>query len=199
MTDAALIDRFLKGDINAFNTLIWRWEKPIYNFIYRTIGNEDTAKDLCQILFIKMYKELKKLRDPNKMKSWLYRIALNLCRDEMRRLKRHRLVYIDEHQNDEKTANTIGYLPDRESKTPEELVHNNQIGEILKHSLMSIPEDQRTVIIMKQYQDLKFTEIANILELPINTVKSRLYYGLNALRKILEASKLNKEVLFDEM
>jgi RNA polymerase sigma-70 factor (ECF subfamily) len=90
-------------------------------------------------------------------------------------------------------------LPDQESQTPEDVLNNQQIGEILKRALMAIPEEQRVVIIMKQYQGLKFTEIADILKQPVNTIKSRLYYGLNALRKILVESNYSKEVLFNEM
>ena len=199
MTDATLIDRYLKGDIGAFNTLVWRWEKPMYTFICRTICNNETAKDLCQILFIKMYKDLKKLRDPEKLKPWMYRIALNLCRDEMRRTKRQRLVYIDDqHDNTDYNPNIIHFVSDN-SKSPEDLVNGHQIAEILQRSLMSIPDEQRTVIVMKQYQGLKFNEIAAILDLPVNTIKSRLYYGLKALKKVLEASKCSKEVLLNEM
>lgn len=198
MTDAALIDQYLQGNIGAFNTLVWRWEKPMYHFIHCTIGNEDTAKDICQTLFIKMFKDLRKLRDPEKLKPWLYQIALNLCRDEMRRRKRHRLYYIDSDPVND-SPNSVRNLVDDNRKSPDNILEHSQIGDILKKSLMSIPEEQRTIIVMKQYQDLKFSEIADILDIPMNTVKSRLYYGLKALRKILEASKLNKEVLLHEM
>jgi RNA polymerase sigma-70 factor (ECF subfamily) len=87
----------------------------------------------------------------------------------------------------------------QDSKTPEKLYENQQIKEILSQALMILPEEQRIVIIMKHYQELKFIEIAAILEQPINTIKSRLYYGLRSLKKILEDSKLCKEVLLHEM
>jgi len=90
-------------------------------------------------------------------------------------------------------------LPDNETKTPEELIDHQELCDILKRAIMSLPEEQRVVIVMKQYQDLKFTEIAEILKQPINTVKSRLYYGLRTLRKILVESKFSKEVLFNEV
>ena len=90
-------------------------------------------------------------------------------------------------------------IPDQDVKTPEELVDHQELGEILKRAIMALPEEQSVVIVMKQYQGLKFTEIAEILKQPINTVKSRLYYGLRALRKILVDSKFNKEVLLNEM
>lgn len=199
MTDAVLIQQFLDGEIGAFNTLVWRWEKPIFNFVYRTIGNEETAKDICQTTFIRTYRELKRLRDPDKFSPWIYRIALNLCRDELKRRKKRNLLYFDDFFSDQNTSNPVMQIPDQDAKTPEELVDHQEIGEILKRAIMALPEEQSVVIVMKQYQGLKFTEIAEILKQPINTVKSRLYYGLRALRKILVDSKFNKEVLLNEM
>jgi RNA polymerase sigma-70 factor (ECF subfamily) len=199
MTDAALIERFLDGDVGAFNALVWRWEKPLYNFIYRNIGNEDTAKDLCQTAFIRMFKEMKRLRNPNSFSAWMYRIAINLCRDEYKRRKRGRVLYLEDSRDHEDNESLLKQMPDQETKTPEELCHQQQVGDILKRMLMALPEEQRIVIVMKQYQGLKFTEIASILDQPINTIKSRLYYGLRALKKMLEESQLAKEVLFHEM
>ena len=199
MTDAALIQQYLNGEIGAFNTLVWRWEKPIFNFTYRIIGNEGTAKDICQTTFIRTFRELKRLRDPEKFSSWIYRIALNLCRDEMKKKKNRNTLYIEDLLTNSTSADTIMQIPDQNTKTPEEVCDHQQIGEILKWALMALPEEQRVVIIMKQYHGLKFTEIAEILKQPINTIKSRLYYGLRALRKILMESKYSKEVLLNEM
>jgi len=199
MTDAVLIQQFLDGEIGAFNTLVWRWEKPIFNFVYRTIGNEETAKDICQTTFIRTYRELKRLRDPDKFSPWIYRIALNLCRDELKRRKKRNLLYFDDFFSDQNASNPVMQIPDQDAKTPEELVDHQELGDILKRAIMALPKEQRVVIVMKQYQGLKFTEIAEILKQPINTVKSRLYYGLRALRKILVDSKFNKEVLLNEM
>ena len=77
MSDAELIEKFLNGDINAFNTLVWRWEKSLYNFILRYAGNRDEAKDFCQETFVRAYRNLKSLRDPHKFSSWIYRIVHN--------------------------------------------------------------------------------------------------------------------------
>lgn len=199
MTDAALIEQYLNGEIGAFNTLVWRWEKPIYNFVNRTIGNEEMAKDICQTTFIRTFRELKKLREPEKFSPWIYRIALNLCRDELKKRKKRHFLYLEDLMSDQESSNSIMQLPDQDTKTPEEVCNHQQLSEILKQAIMSLPEEQRVVIVMKQYQGLKFTEIAEILKQPVNTVKSRLYYGLRALRKILVDSKLNKEVLLNEM
>lgn len=198
MTDGTLVERYLKGETQAFNTLVWRYEKPLYNFILRNMGNEETARDLCQTAFIRMFKELKRLRDPEKFSPWMYRIALNLCRDEYKKKKNKTFYYLD-HNPQERSQGGAMQIPDDKNPSPEDLCHQEQITEILRRSLMGLPEEQRVVIIMKQYQGLKFTEIADILETPVNTIKSRLYYGLRSLRQILEESQFNKEVLFHEM
>ncbi len=198
MTDAVLIKRFLEGDIHAFNLLVRRWEKPILNFVYRNIGNEETARDICQLVFIRVFKKLKTLRDQQKFSSWIYRIALNLCRDEYKKRKNHHLISIESNPKDDASYSYQEIL-NRSIQTPEELCHQHTLSELLKEALMTLPEEQRTVIIMKQYQGLKFIEIADILKQPVNTIKSRLYYGLQALRKFFEKSKVNKEVLLHEM
>ena len=77
--DSRIIDRVLDGDTNAFNLLVWQWEKPIYNYIYRMVGNRDDALDLCQESFLKAYRELGNLKDRDRFSSWLYRIAHNVC------------------------------------------------------------------------------------------------------------------------
>jgi RNA polymerase sigma-70 factor (ECF subfamily) len=199
MTDAVLIQRFLKGDVQAFNTLVWRWEKPLYNFILRMMGNPEIAKDLTQMTFIRMYKQLKNLKEHDKFKSWAYRIAVNLCKDELKKKKRHRVLSLDSLTSEEHDNDIKQQFQDHDAPCPEELLQQEQISNILKEAMQQIPEEQRVVIVMKQYQGLKFTEIAEALSEPINTVKSRMYYGLRAMKKYLEESNLSREVLLHEM
>lgn len=199
MTDKVLIERFLGGDINAFNMLVWRWEKPILNFIYRHIGNEETAQDICQLVFIRVFKKVKTLRERQKFSPWIYRIALNLCRDEYKKKGNRHLISIENNPSNYNSSNNQNSLLDEKIQTPEDLCHQQTVSTLLKEALMTLPEEQRIIIIMKQYQGLKFIEIADILKQPVNTIKSRLYYGLRALRKYFEESKVNKEVLFHEM
>ena len=136
MTDASLIERYLKGDVSAFNTLVWRWEQPLYRFIYQNVGNEETAKDLCQTAFIKMYKQLKNLKDRDKFTPWIYRIALNLCRDEFKRRKRHRVTYLEDMLDEDASGNVTELLPDESSRDPEQICHNDQLGDILRRIML---------------------------------------------------------------
>jgi RNA polymerase sigma-70 factor (ECF subfamily) len=198
MTDDVLIKRFLEGDTHAFNLLVWRWEKPILNFVYRNIGNQETAQDICQLVFIRIFKKLKTLKEHHKFSSWIYRIALNLCRDEYKRRKNRHHVSIETDPKDN-VSYSYKQIIDQSIQTPEDLCHQQIVSELLEGALMTLPEEQRMIIIMKQYQGLKFVEIADIIKLPVNTIKSRLYNGLRSLRRYLEKTELNKEVLLHEM
>jgi len=195
MNDEFLIQKYLAGDVGAFNTLVWRWEKPIFNFILRYIGDADLSKDVMQQTFIRSYRSLKKLKDHRKFSTWLFQIALNLCRDELKR-NRHTMLPIDEarcESDSERQVKTVLTADPREH--PGALTESNDLALLLKQALQQIPEEQRVVIIMKQYHGLKFTEIADILKEPLNTIKSRMYYGLTALRKVLEQWGLDREDL----
>ena len=112
MSDAELIVQYKQGDVGAFNRLVWRWEKPMFNFILRTIGDQEMAKDIFQTTFIKAFKEVKNLREPDKFSPWIYRIALNLCRDEMKRKKRQAVCYLEDLKNDEKQLDGFKYMKD---------------------------------------------------------------------------------------
>jgi len=104
MTDAELIQKFLDGNTEAFNTLVWRWEKNVYNFVLRYLGDREEAKDVCQQTFIRAYRKLRHLRTPEKFSTWLYQIALNICRDEIKRRRNHRTLSLErlhEHRNGE--------------------------------------------------------------------------------------------------
>lgn len=197
MTDIQLINRLIEGDGSLFNTLVWQWEKPIYNFAYRYLNDKELAREITQKTFIRVYKNLKKLRDPNKFSSWIYQIASNLCKDELKRLSRRDIVSIDLiHENNEENGNRIPeQLKEAEQYQPDAEMNQKQIGTIVQKALKQLPEEQRIVIIMKEYQGLKFREIAEALNQPINTIKSRMYYGLTGLRKIFEQWHINEEVL----
>ncbi|MCK4716755.1 MAG: sigma-70 family RNA polymerase sigma factor, partial [Candidatus Marinimicrobia bacterium] len=151
MNDEFLIREFNSGNVSAFNTLIWRWEKPIFNFILRYIGDQDQAKDVMQLCFIRVFKSLGKLKNHARFSAWLYQIALNLCRDELK--KRKHLTYsiseVRDYDDSDKNGNKV-VITDQ-SQDPTRHVYREDIAKLLQKALMSIPEEQRVVIIMKQY------------------------------------------------
>ena len=200
MTDTELIGKFLAGDVNAFNTLVWHWEKRVYNFILRYIGNREESQDICQKTFIRVYRKLNRLRDPERFSTWLYQIAINICRDEIKSRSRKKTYSLDHLQENSNGAQSDVLNLKTDSKNePEQQAHKRDVSDLIGRALQTLPEEQRVVIIMKEYQGLKFTEIADILETSVNTAKSRMYYGIAALRKVFKQWEISKESLRYEM
>jgi RNA polymerase sigma-70 factor (ECF subfamily) len=198
MDDQSLIERFLSGDVAAFNTLVWRWEKPIYNFAYRYVGSSEVARDVTQQTFIRAYTSLGRLKNRAHFSTWLHQIALNLSRDELRR--KRPMLSVEEVRSDGDDCQLLAAeLADNPQHRPDATAHNSHLAEVLKRAILSLPEEQRLVIIMKHYQGLKFTEIAEVVAAPVNTVKARLYRGLTTLRHILERWGFAPEVLEHEL
>jgi RNA polymerase sigma-70 factor, ECF subfamily len=163
--DRRIVERVLKGDPEAFNLLVQRWEKPIYNFIVRMIGDRDEAMDLCQEAFMKAYRELATLKDLDRFSAWLYRIAHNTCFSKLRKDQGKTFVELEPETNASKTS------------------IENRLA--VEKALQHLPEDQREVVVLKVFHSLKFEEIAQIQGAPVSTVKSRLYMGFEKLRAIL--------------
>ncbi len=196
MTDAELIRRFRDGESHAFNGLTGRWHRRLYNFILRQVGDREDAHDLCQKVLIKAHRNLRRLRDPEKFSTWIYQIAVNTCRDELRRRRRHPTISLEslEQGADGRPDGTV-----KSSARADKRIHEYELRDLLNRALQCIPQEQRIIVVMKEYQHLKFTEIAAIMKLPVNTVKSRLYYGLNNLRKQLDQWNITPETIDYEM
>lgn len=186
MTDAKLIEEFRAGNIEAFNTLVERWQEPIHRFAYRFFASHDEAMEITQKTFIKAYKKMNTLEDARKFSSWIYRIANNLCLDETKRAGRRKSAPMEA---------LTGRPPEISNSNPDRKILKQELGSILQLALNRLPVEQRIVVIMKEYEGLKFREIAEILEESENTVKSRMYYGLKSLRKLFDQWNIEMEEL----
>ena len=176
-----LLELALQGDTACFGELIERWQRRIYGFICRYVGNADEAHDLTQDTFTKAYSNLGRLSDPERFSSWLYTIALNECRMRFRRRRKIQFVSLPEEENEVVPI----HLRDPAASPEAKLAVKEDI-QVLREAFDLLPEEQREVILMKEYQDLKFHEISEILAIPLSTVKSRMYLGLKTLRKLME-------------
>ncbi len=192
MTDEQLINRFLGGEIAAFNTLVWRWETCLYNFALRYLGDRDAAREVCQRTFVRVHARLHHLRDASKLSTWLHQIVLNLCRDENRRQVRRKTVALQEIEKNGTCAVQAALLS---KDDPEAEACRENLNELLNKALQLIPEEQRAVIILKQYRGMKFREIADLMKISESTAKSRMYYGLVGLRTVFEKWQIDKESL----
>lgn len=184
--EARLIMACQEGDSSAFNLLVWRWEKPLYNFIYKYVGDATLAEDLVQDTFIRVLKSIKRYTHQGSFSTWLYRIAINLCKDH---LKRKRLPLVSLHDYYTTGSGERVYVQDRiaddQTRTDDSLKAEER-EELVRRLLAGLPEEQRIVILLKEYQELTFREIAEVLDVPEGTVKSRLYHALRAMRESLE-------------
>jgi RNA polymerase sigma-70 factor, ECF subfamily len=179
-TDEELVARSIGGDANSFNELIKRWERPIYALAYRQIGREEDARDVCQETFLRAYRALNGFRGHAKFSSWLYRIALNLCRDWLRRERRTPVVTVAEDVDLIELASKL-----EPSETVEDRVARHDLSRAVERAMAVLPEEQRTAILLKEYHGLTFQEIADLVGCPLSTVKTRLYQGLAVLRREL--------------
>jgi RNA polymerase sigma-70 factor, ECF subfamily len=175
--DEELVAAFQGGDVAAFDTLVHRWERKIQGAIYRILRSDDEARDLCQETFLKAFRGLGNFRGQAQFSSWLYQIALNLCRDRMRRRKTRTWVSLDEMGEAAAVDRGASAL---------ELVENRDLSRRVATAISALPEEQREAIILKEYEGRTFPEIAEILDVPVSTVKTRLYRGLDQLRRRLE-------------
>ncbi len=180
-TDEELVARAQGGDVESFNQLIVRWERPIYALAYRVIGREEDARDVCQDAFLRAYRALPGFKGQAKFSSWLYRIALNLCRDWIRRQRRAPVQQLPEDTEASELAGETGPV-----ESIEELVARRELTAIVEEAMSVLSEEQRTAIILKEYHGMTFQEIADMQGCPLSTVKTRLYQGLSLLRRRLE-------------
>jgi RNA polymerase sigma-70 factor, ECF subfamily len=181
-TDEELVALATTGDLDSFNQLVARWERPIYALAYRTLGREEDARDVVQEAFLRAFRGLRGFRGQAKFSSWLYRITLNLCRDWIRRERRAPVVQTPEgvdpiEMADERMAPT---------ESVEDLVARKEMTAAVSRAMAELPEEQRVAILLKEYHGLTFQEIADQLDVPLSTVKTRLYQGLSVLRRRLE-------------
>ncbi|HEX5108189.1 MAG TPA: sigma-70 family RNA polymerase sigma factor [Vicinamibacterales bacterium] len=180
-TDEELVARSRGGDVESFNQLILRWERPIYALAYRVIGREDDARDVCQEAFLRAFRALPGFKGQAKFSSWLYRITLNLCRDWIRRHRRAPVSQLPEGADPVELAAERGAV-----ESIEDLAARRELSAAVEEAMGLLPDEQRTTIILKEYHGMTFQEIADLQGCPLSTVKTRLYQGLTVLRRQLE-------------
>ncbi len=178
-SDLELVERTLEGEHHAFEVLVRRWERPIFSLAYRLSGSDEEARDVCQETFLAAFRHLNSFRGEAKFSSWLYRIALNAWHSRQRRQPVESLSL-------EEQAETRGFDPPDTSNALDERLLRDERAQLVRRALAALPAEMRQVIVMKEYEGLKFHEIADVLGIPVSTVKTRLYTGLNLLRRRLE-------------
>ncbi len=182
-SDEALMHQLQTGNLRSFDTLVKRWEKPLLNYCYRMVNDIALAEDLRQEVFLRIYRSAKTFRARAKFSTWMYRIATNLCINTLAKPGHWKETPVAAYLESESEG-----FDDRlidPSDTPEAVVVKKESEKRIRSAVVCLPEDQRVVVIMRHYHDLKFREIAEILGCPISTIKSRLVAGMERLSRML--------------
>jgi len=182
MTDAELVARSQRGDLQAFNRLVQKWDAGLYRFVRRVMGNAEDAQDIVQESLLKAYVNIRHLRDPERFRSWLHHIALNLCRDWYRAARTRGATTVYEEQDLEHVrADARPAVPPADQR-----VERASLADLLHRVLERLPLEQRTAILLREYHGFTSDEIGQITGVPATTVRTRIFYGLRAVRRTLE-------------
>jgi len=180
-SDELIVERALTGDAEAFGEIVRRWERRIFALTYGMLGREEDARDATQETFLAAFRNLRGFRGEAKVSSWLHRIAVNQCITRQRRTKVRSESALDEEQ--EKQASTFTTPL---SFSPARVAEGRQQTIAVRRAINSLPIELRQVVVMKEFEELTFREIADALDLPLSTVKSRLYTALRQLQMRLQ-------------
>ena len=181
-TDEELIASFQDGDREAYNQLVHRYKDKLTNFIYRFTYDIDSAQDLAQDTLVKVYINKDSYKTIAKFSTWIYTIASNLAKTELRKIKRRKTYTISALSTDDREF--VMHKTDDESF--EDIEDTSVSGKILQESLIKLDSEFRNIIILRDIQELSYDEISRILQIPLGTVKSRINRGRFKLKDILK-------------
>lgn len=178
--DKQLVENFLAGDGQSFESLVKRYLKPVYNFLYRLTNDASALDDLTQITFIKVWQNIKKFKQDKNFRTWLYTIAKNTAYDYFKKKKTTPFSFFEDSEGNNKLENIS-----EDEILPLELLGKADAAKELEIALSKISDQYRIILLMRYKDGFSLQEISEILNLPYNTVKSQHQRGLKALRQIL--------------
>jgi len=176
-----LVNRFQNGDIEAFNPLVLKYEKKIYNLIYQQIRDRETAKDISQEVFLKAFKALPNFKGGSAFYSWIYRIAINSSIDFQRQRNRSRVLTFEELPPD---ADDVLRMSDSHP-SPEKLLEEKELGKVIRKAVRELPPGQRRVFNLRHRRELAIKEIAVLLNRSEGTIKAHLHHAHRRLQGML--------------
>lgn len=182
LTDEQLVESAIKENPEAFGEIVKRWERKIFALCFGMLSREEDARDAAQETFISAYRNLSNFRGEAKVSSWLHRIAVNQCLTKKRRSKVRNESYLDDETSNGNEASFAAPVHLSPSRTTEQ----NERLKLVRQAVNALPEDLREVIVMKEFNEMTFQEISESLDVPLSTVKSRVYTALKQLRLKLE-------------
>ncbi|HGJ63796.1 TPA: sigma-70 family RNA polymerase sigma factor, partial [bacterium] len=171
-----LIQKFKNGEVNAFEEIVKKYQKQVYNIAYGYIGNYEDAYDISQEVFLKVYKSIGKLKDNSAFGFWLRRITLNACTDYIR------------NQVNEMSMDDLSYVSNHyysDNGTSDKLMESGELGKVISKAIQRLPKKQQKVFILRHYDGLALKDIAETLNCSLGTVKAHLFRATRRLRDIL--------------
>jgi RNA polymerase sigma-70 factor (ECF subfamily) len=188
-TDEDLMVRYQRGEVRAFEVLLTRHRRQVFNYMVRFVGDRETAEELLQEAFIRVIRGAEAYKRQAKFTTWLYTIARNLCVDQTRRRKHRKHASLDAPLDATAESGTLlDVIPSGEMAS-DRASANKQMHETMQRAIASLSDEQREVFLMREFLDLPFKQIAEVLGVPENTVKSRMRYALEKLRLELDEYK----------
>jgi RNA polymerase sigma-70 factor (ECF subfamily) len=178
-----LLEKSKEGDIEAFEYLVTKYQKKVFNIALRLLGNYDDASELTQEAFIKIYKSIKNFKEESLLSTWIYRIATNVCLDELRKRKKRWVLSLDEEIQSEDGG--IHRQVEDDSPTPDVIAEINDTKNTINKAIRKLQEEHRIVLILRDLQGFSYEEIAKIINRPEGTVKSRINRARSELRELL--------------
>ncbi|HEY9061590.1 MAG TPA: sigma-70 family RNA polymerase sigma factor [Pseudobacteroides sp.] len=181
-----------KGDIEAFEMLMEKYQKKVFNIALRLLGNYDDASEVTQEVFIRIYKSIGSFKGESQISTWIYRIATNVCLDELRKRKRKWVMSLDEEYHKENGDYIIQVEDDK--PTPDVVMEQKTIKSAVKNAIDKLSEKYKLIIILRDIQGFSYEEISEIVKTPVGTVKSR----INRARLQLKELLLKEKELFSD-
>ncbi len=183
LTDEELIEEFQKNNtIEAYEILVKRFKDPLMNYVYRFVGNKDVSSDIVQDTMIKFYLNKDSYKSFAKFSTWIYTIAGNLARNELKRRKRRKIFSLNNNNDDEQNIQ----IEDKSFLAPDRATDSAISAEIIQKALQKVKPVYREVVVLRDIQGLSYEEIAEVTGLSIGTVKSRINRGRKQLQKLLK-------------
>jgi RNA polymerase sigma-70 factor (ECF subfamily) len=184
-SDEELLTRFCKGETETFGVLVRRYERELYGYLRRYLGDPTLAEDVFQNTFLQVYVKSNQYEAGRPVRPWLYTIATNQAIDALRRQNRHQALSLDQYRDEGSEGELQSLIETLESRTPNpmDLAEGQERREWVRASVDRLPDFLRQVLVLAYYQGLKYREIADILGIPVGTVKSRLHAALVKLQE----------------
>ena len=192
VSDEDLMVKCGKGDMSAFELLVRRYQTPLINYIHRSIDDYQRAEDLSQETFLRVFKNASRYKPTASFKSWLYTIATNLCRNELRNRSRRNICFLEDLVEEGEDVYHTDIMRDTRY-LPDLLVEKKEQRQIIRKALSQLSENQRVALTLVTYQELQYEEVANILGCSVGAVKTLIHRARQKMKKLLIQAGIGEE------